>query len=91
MTKLEVERQQQIIEISKECIRTGATVRELGEKYSVPKTTVHEYLTKYLPEISGKLAKDVRKVLDKNKADKIPQPVIIHMKKGQIYYLLFYL
>ncbi len=69
MTRMEVERQQRIIEISKECIRTGATVRELGEKYSVPKSTVHKYLTKYLPHISGKLAKKVRKVMDKNRAE----------------------
>lgn len=69
MTKLEVERQERIIEIGKECIRTGATVRELGEKYSVPKSTVHKYLTKSLPQISGKLAKKVRQVLDKNKAE----------------------
>ncbi len=70
MTKPKVEKQQRIIEISKECIKTGATVRELGEKYSVSKSTVHKYLTEYLPEISGKLAKEVRKVMDKNKAER---------------------
>ena len=70
MTAEEVRKQQKIISIGKECIKTGATVRQLSKRYETPKTTVHKYLTHDLPKISRRLAKDVRRVLDKNKSER---------------------
>ena len=47
-------------------IENQATVRELARVFSMSKSTVHNYLTTKLPDISGPMAQAVRDVLDSN-------------------------
>ena len=60
-----------VLETADYVIKTGATVRQAADREDYPyaKTTVHLDLTKRLPEISAKKAKEVRKVLEKNKKE----------------------
>ena len=46
------------------------TLREVAKRFKVSKTTAHRYLTKRLPELSTPLAKEVEKVLEKNKSER---------------------
>lgn len=54
----------------------AATVRCAAEKFGISKSTVHKDVTHRLKEISPALAKDVRTVLEKNKAER-------HLRGGQ--------
>ncbi len=58
------------IRMGEALLETGMTVRELGKRFCVSKSTVHRDLTERLPEIDLILAKKVRKVLDTNKAER---------------------
>ena len=46
-----------------ERIENQATVRDLARVFSMSKSTVHNYLTTKLPDISGPMAQAVRDVL----------------------------
>ena len=46
------------------------TVRGAAKKFNVSKSTVHKDLTDRLTDINPKLAVEVRKVLDENKAER---------------------
>ena len=56
------------IELGEYIARTGATVRQTAEVFSISKSTVHIDVTKRLREISPALATEVEKVLDYNKS-----------------------
>lgn len=58
------------IRMGEALLETGMTVRELGKRFGVSKSTVHKDLTERLPEIDLILAKKVRQVLDINKAER---------------------
>ena len=51
-------------------IETGATVRAAARHYGISKSTVHKDLCQRLPQYNGQLYKQVRKILDLNKAQR---------------------
>ena len=51
-------------------IDTGDTVRGTAKKFGISKSTVHKDVSDRLIKINMALAKDVRKVLDENKAQR---------------------
>ena len=51
-------------------IETGATVRTAARHYGISKSTVHKDLSQRLPHINHNLYKQVRCVLDNNKAQR---------------------
>ncbi len=51
-------------------IETGATVRAAAKKFGISKSTVHKDLSQRLPQCHKGLYTQVRKVLDKNKAQR---------------------
>ena len=51
-------------------LETGATVRACAAHFGVSKSTVHKDITERLAEIDGALCEEVRKVLDKNLAER---------------------
>lgn len=51
-------------------IETGATVRSTALHFGISKSTVHKTLTQRLPNCNLTLYRQVRLVLDKNKAER---------------------
>ena len=51
-------------------IETGATVRSAAKRFGVSKSTVHKDLSQRLPHCNILLYRQVRHVLDKNKAQR---------------------
>ena len=46
------------------------TVRGAAKKFSISKSTVHKDITERLEKVNPSLAKEVREVLDENKAER---------------------
>ena len=51
-------------------IETGATVRAAAQRFGVSKSTVHKDLSQRLPQYNKSLYKQVRCILDENKAQR---------------------
>jgi len=51
-------------------IETGATVRAAGKRYGISKSTVHKDLSQRLPLCNQLLYRQVRQVLEHNKAQR---------------------
>ena len=51
-------------------IETGATVRATARHFGISKSTVHKDLCEKLPQCNRTLYRQVRKVLDQNKAQR---------------------
>ena len=51
-------------------IETGATVRSAAAHFGISKSTVHKDLSQRLPQCNRNLYRQVRKVLDLNKAER---------------------
>lgn len=51
-------------------IETGATVRTAAQHFGISKSTVHKDLSQRLPHYNRSLYKQVRRVLDENKAQR---------------------
>ncbi len=64
------------MDIARYIIESEATVRQAAKKFGVSKSTVHKDVSDRLQYISPVLAKEVRKVLDVNKAER-------HIRGGQ--------
>ena len=63
-------------ELAEYIIKTECTVREAAKKFSISKSTVHKDITERLPKINANLYRQVKHVLDKNKAER-------HLRGGQ--------
>ena len=59
-----------VVDISQYIIATRATVRQAATVFGVSKSTVHKDVTERLPRLSKDLARRVKRVLDKNKAER---------------------
>ena len=57
-------------------IETGGTVRAAAERFGISKSTVHKDLTQRLPECSEALYRQVKQILDTNKAER-------HLRGGE--------
>ena len=51
-------------------IETGATVRTAAQHFGISKSTVHKDLSQRLPQYNRRLYKQVRYILDENKAQR---------------------
>ncbi|MGI6551818.1 MAG: sporulation transcriptional regulator SpoIIID [Clostridia bacterium] len=67
---------QRVLDISQYIIETSATVRKTASVFAVSKSTVHKDVTERLPTINEQMAKEVRKILDTNKAER-------HLRGGE--------
>lgn len=61
---------QRACELALYMIETGATVRSTALHFGISKSTVHKTLTQRLRQCNVTLYQQVRKVLDKNKAER---------------------
>ena len=57
-------------DIARYIIDNNSTVRKASKVFSISKSTVHKDITERLSKINRELFKEVRKVLDKNKAER---------------------
>ena len=62
--------EERAIEIANYIIDTKATVREAAKVFKVSKSTVHKDVSERLPKINPTIYEEVRKILDKNKAER---------------------
>ena len=68
MKNLSIEKR--AIELAHYIINSEDTVRGAASKFGINKSTVHKDLSERLLKINPVLAKEVRKILDKNKAER---------------------
>lgn len=68
--------EERVITLALYIIENEATVRAAGKKFSISKSTVHKDITERLPKINANLYRQVKHVLDKNKAER-------HLRGGQ--------
>jgi putative DeoR family transcriptional regulator (stage III sporulation protein D) len=61
---------ERILEIADYIIETKATVRQAAKVFGVSKSTVHKDMTERLPEINPEKARQVKEVLEYNKAER---------------------
>ena len=61
---------ERVLEIAAHIIDTKATVRQAAKIFGVSKSTVHKDMTERLPEINAEMAREVKKVLEFNKAER---------------------
>jgi putative DeoR family transcriptional regulator (stage III sporulation protein D) len=62
--------EQRACELAVYIIETGATVRKAAQHFGVSKSTVHKDLSQRLPSCNKSLYRQVRTVLEKNKAQR---------------------
>ena len=62
--------EERAVEIAGYIIETNATVRQTAKKFGVSKSTVHKDVTDRLAQINPALAKQARRVLDRNKSER---------------------
>jgi sporulation transcriptional regulator SpoIIID len=62
--------EERVLEIAKYILKTNATVREAAKVFGVSKSTVHKDVTERLESINPLIYEDVKKVLEKNKAER---------------------
>ncbi len=58
------------VELGEFIINNNSTVRNAAKQFGISKSTVHTDVTMRLKTISPSLYKDVRKILDENKAQR---------------------
>ncbi|MGI6468601.1 MAG: sporulation transcriptional regulator SpoIIID [Syntrophomonadaceae bacterium] len=58
------------VKIAQYILQTSSTVRQAAEVFGISKSTVHKDVAERLPRIDEQLAEQVKKVLDKNKAER---------------------
>ncbi len=64
-------------------IETGATVRTAAQRFGISKSTVHKDLSQRLAQYNKPLYRQVRKILDTNKAQRHIRGGIATQKKYQ--------
>ena len=62
--------EERALEIAKYIICEEATVRQAAGVFGVSKSTVHKDVTERLPKINPLVAIQVKRILDKNKAER---------------------
>ncbi|SJZ47811.1 sporulation transcriptional regulator SpoIIID [Selenihalanaerobacter shriftii] len=61
---------QRVMEVSNYIYETKATVRQAAKVFGVSKSTIHKDVTERLEKIDSRLADQVKKVLEYNKAER---------------------
>ena len=62
--------EQRAVELGEYIIQSKATVRKTAKKFGISKSTVHKDVSDRLLKINPVLAKQVREILDENKAER---------------------
>lgn len=62
--------QKRVVELAEIIIKTGCTVRSAAVIAGVSKSTVHKDLVERLPRLSKVRYEEVKKILEKNKAER---------------------
>ncbi len=62
--------EQRACELAVYIIETGATVRAAAQHFGISKSTVHKDLSQRLPQYNKLLYRQVRHILDENKAQR---------------------
>ena len=62
--------EERAVNLAQYIIDTGDTVRGAAKKFGISKSTVHKDVSERLVHINFALAKEVRKILDENKAER---------------------
>lgn len=62
--------EERTVEIANYIIANNATVRQAAKQFGVSKSTVHKDVTERLVHINATLAKEARKILNVNKAER---------------------
>jgi len=62
--------EQRAVELGEFIIDNEATVRACAKKFGISKSTVHKDVTQRLERVNYKLYEEVKRVLDKNKAER---------------------
>lgn len=62
--------EERTVEIANYIIANNATVRQAAKQFGVSKSTVHKDVTERLVHINTALAKEARKILNVNKAER---------------------
>lgn len=62
--------EERAVNLAQYIIDSKDTVRGAAKKFGVSKSTVHKDLTERLAKINPALSKDVRQILDENKAER---------------------
>lgn len=62
--------EERAVEIANYIVESNATVRQTAKKFGISKSTVHKDVTERLIQINPSLAREARKVLDTNKAER---------------------
>ena len=68
--------EKRVLDLSRYIADHQATVRQAAKHFGVSKSTIHKDLAERLPRINEQLAKKVRVVLDRNKAER-------HLRGGE--------
>lgn len=68
--------QKRVLEICAYILETQATVRQAASMFQVSKSTVHKDMTERLPSLDKGLARQVKMVLEYNKAER-------HLRGGE--------
>ena len=66
----EISIEERAISLARYIIDSKDTVRGAAKKFSISKSTVHKDITERLEKVNPSLAKEVREVLDENKAER---------------------
>ncbi len=74
--------EERVLTLASYILDTGATVREAAKVHKISKSTVHKDLVDRLPKLNKSLYRKVKKVLDRNKAER-------HIRGGQATYLKY--
>ncbi len=62
--------EERAVEIANYIIESNATVRQTAKRFGISKSTVHKDVTERLIQVNPSLAKQARRVLDTNKAER---------------------
>lgn len=62
--------EERVINLAQYIIDTKDTVRGAAKKFHISKSTVHKDITERLEKINKTLAKEVREILNENKAER---------------------
>lgn len=68
--------QKRVLDLSSYIAERKATVRQAAKFFGVSKSTVHKDVTERLPRINRGLAREVKRILDNNKAER-------HLRGGE--------
>ena len=74
--------EERVLSVAAYIVENDATVRAAAKNFNISKSTVHKDMTERLAQLNAALAKDVRQVLNKNKAER-------HIRGGQATYLKY--